>query len=501
MAQNHKKAIGIDVCRNFVNIVRLERNGTDIILTESRQVPLEKEISNSDTALAFKLLANTLKHMKLTAHLEHFPAGLCVCAWPELLQILKLPDTAPHAGIKFIQDEIRQYAVLPLKNVQTDYCVLPGNTSSENKRVLVGACQAERFSIAVKELEKIQIDVDLIEPAIISLIRACYKKTIKQEEHKNSIIILLRDDVINLCVFSGNKFDFLRTKKLDAVNSEDNPAIDTIAEQVDSILQFYELEKISQQNGWQIFINCCPDWSQSSQISEQLTKLLQRPKIEINAIGPEYTGITTNTSGVNDFSPVAAGAAMKLLDRNDSQISINLIPQEISEIRKSYKHFLMIINTAAVILMLLFLHIAHLSIKTTEARTEISKDSNPEKQADIQQLARIQEDVNSHTVQILKNINSLKEINNESTWNNWAYILVDISNRAPETVQVHNVNSRNPAAMKIEGISVNYAAVNEFVEKLAQSKFITSVQIADIKQNMQYGNGIVDYAINCVLAD
>lgn len=501
MTKNRKKVIGIDVCGNFLNVVRLERNGTDIILTDSKQVPLEKEISNGEPVSAFKPLAIALKHLKLTAHLEHCEAGLCICSYPELLQILKLPDTAPHAAIKFIQDEIRQYAVLPLKNIQMDYCVLPGNTGSENKRVLVGACQAERFSIAVKELEKIQIDVNLIEPAIISLIRACFKKIIKQEENKNTIIVLLRDDVINLCVFSGNKFDFLRTKKLDVVKSEENSAIDTIAEQVDSILQFYELEKISQQNSWQIFLSCCPHSSQNLQFIEKLKKYINRSHIEINSIGPEHIGITSSKSDIKDFSPVAVGAAMKLLDRNDSQISINMIPQEISEIRKSYKHLLMIINTAAVILMLLFLHIAQLSIKTTEARTEISKKADTESQINIQQLARIQEDVNSQTLAITKNINTLKNINHDSTWNNWAYILVEVSNRAPETVQVQNINSRNSGAMTIEGIAVNYAAVNEFVENLAQSKFITSAQLADIKQNMQYGNGIVDYSVNCDLAD
>ena len=99
----------------------------------------------------------------------------------------------------------------------------------------------------------------------------------------------------------------------------------------------------------------------------------------------------------------------------------------------------------------------------------------------------------------MKQINTLRDINKDRIWNNWAYILVDISNKAPETVQVQNIKSKNSGALTIDGIAVNYAAVNSFVEKLAGCKSVSSTQIADIKQNMHYGNGLVDFSINCTL--
>ncbi|HBG28670.1 MAG: hypothetical protein A2Y10_12010 [Planctomycetes bacterium GWF2_41_51] len=499
MNPNHKKAIGIDVCGKFVNIICLKKNGRKIILTYSKQLPLAKEIINGETGAALKSLAGTLKHLKLTKRLSHCEAGLCVCSYPELLQIFKLPDSAPQAGIKFIQDEIRQYAVLPLKNIKTDYCMLQGNMGSENRRVLVGACQPEPFAEAAKELEKIQIDVNLVEPAIVSLIRACYRKVIMQTEHKNTIFILLRDDVINLCVFNGSKFDFLRTKKIDCNNSEQNSPAEVIAEQVESVIQYYELEKASDQNKWQLFLNCCPHTSESPRMAEQLKKLTNRQNLEIYAIGPEHIGIESENKNTVDFSVVAVGAAMKLLDCNDSQISINMIPDELSEIRKSYKHFLMIINTAAVILLLLFLHIAQLSVKTAEANTEISKKSKS--RSNIPQLARVEEDVNSQTLQVTKQINILRDINKDRVWNNLANILVDISNKAPETIQFHTIESRISGKLTIDGIAVSYDAVNSFIEKLAACKSISSTQITYVKQNMLYGNGLVDFSINCTLAE
>lgn len=500
MQQNHKKVIGIDICRNFVSVVRLEKNGSKIILADSRQLPLDREMFSGDTAADFKSLANTIKKLKLTTRLAHCDAGLCICSNPELLQILKLPDSTPHANIKFIQEEIRQYAVLPLKNIQTDYCSLRGNTSSENKRVLVGACQAEPLAVTVKELEKIQVDTRLIEPAIVSLIRACYKKVIKPADKKNTMLVLLRDEVINVCVFTGQKFDFLRTKKINLNISDSAALINELAEQVESVLQFYELEKASEHNKWQIFLNCCPQSSAAGEIAETLKNSINRQNTEFSAIGPEHLNIITEGKAGANFSAVAAGAAMKLLDSNDSEISVNLIPDEISEIRKSYKHLLVIINAAAVILMLLFLHIAQLAIKTTEAKTESTNKSKLRTPANISQLARAQADANDQTLQTIKNISTLENVLNEKAWHNWAYILAEVSKKAPQTVQIQKLQSRSSATMTIEGMAINYSAVNEFIDRLATCKTISSAQLADTKQNAQYGNGLIDYSINCTLA-
>jgi len=499
MNPNHKKSIGIDVCKNYVNVVHLEKNGNAITLTDSIYLPLNTEMLNGNSAAEFKSLAGTLKKLKLAKRLEHCDAGLCVCSSPELLQILKLPDSSPHASIKFIQEEIRQYAVLPLKNIQTDYCTLHSAIGSEHKSVLVGACQTEPLSAAVKELEKIQIDINLIEPAIVSLIRACYKKIIRASDQKNTMLVLIRDDIINVCVFCGHKFDFLRTKKLNTTNSDSPALLDEIAEQIESVLQFYELERSSEQKKWQIFLSCCPRASLSGELAGQLKDRVHRQDLEISAIGAEHLNIINKNKAGNDFSAVAIGVAMKLLDSTDSEISINLIPDEISKDRKSYNHLMVIANVAAVILMLLFLHIGRLSIKTTEAKTELANKTKLYSSLNISKLAGTQADVNEQTCQITKNISDINDAIKNKGWNNWAYVLAEISLKAPNTIQIHKLQSRDSKSITIEGIAVNYAAINEFTARLTNCKTISSAQLADTKQNMQYGNGVIDYSINCTL--
>ncbi len=476
MKPHHKKVIGIDVCQNSVSVVRLERSADKILLTESRKIPFGKQIS-FDCHSDFKYLARLIKSLKLTKNLEHCDTAVCFCSSPDLLQMLRLPDSNPHNSIKYIYDEIRQYAVLPLKNRKIDYCSL---RSSDGRNVLVGACQTEPLVELAKELGKIQVDIRLIEPAILSLVRACYRKIIGLTKDKNTMLVLVRNDTVNICVFAGQMFDFLRTKKTE-------PNSTAVSEQIQSVLQYYEFEKNAHQDKWQIFIHGCD--IQKNQLQN----------VEINTITPEHLNIV-NQCNAAEFSFAAAGAAMNLLGFNDSGISINMIPDEISEIRKSNKNLLLIVNTAAVILVLLFLHIAQLAIQTSEAKAKIEKQMKIKSEIDIAQLARRQADANEQIRLMTKNIALLSKAMPDNSRINWAYAIAEISKKSPQTVQINKINLKGKNSFSIEGVAVNYAAVSDFINRLSECRTISSAQLADTKQNSQYGNGFMDFSITCAIA-
>ncbi len=498
MNPTQNKTIGIDVCKNSLNIVRLERQGEKIILTESIQIPLNIKLNASDAQTDPKVLSNAIKSLKLTKRLEHCDAALCLGSSPDLLQILKLPEATPHNIIKYIHDEIRQYAVLPLKNIKTDYCALRSTASADSKQVLVGACPTQPLVDATRELERYHIDIGSIEPAVISLIRACYRKMVCTVQEKNTMFALLGDDVLNICVFNGQKLDFLRTKKIDCDNSQSNACLQDIATQIQSVLQFYELEKTQQLNGWQIFLSCRPNASQAVSITEQLKNIIPQ-NIEVNPILPEHLNIV-NKAGNADFSAVAVGAAMKLLNADDSEISINLVPDEISEIRKSNKQLLVIINTAAAILVLLFIHIAQLGIQSSRANTEITKKTKMQSVENISNLSRAKADVNEQTARIAGSIAMLERVVPENNRTSWAYVLAEVSKNTPKNIQIQTISSMDSQSFVIEGTAVNYAAVTGFISSLSKCKTIGTAHLEDTKQNMQYGEGFIDYSINCSLA-
>jgi Tfp pilus assembly protein PilN len=496
-AQN--KTFGIDVCKNFINVVRLERHGEKIILAESLQIPFDAKTVSPDAQTDPKALAGIIKGLKLTKRLEHCDAAVCLGTSPDLLQILKLPETTPHNMIKYIHDEIRQYAVLPIKNIKMDYCALRSTlAASDGRQVLVGACPAQPLVDTVRELEKHHTDIGLIEPAIVSVIRACYRKIVCMAHEKNTMLALLADDTLHICVFNGQKLDFLRTKKIEADSADQNAYTKAIAEQIVSVVQFYELEKTQHHGAWQIFLSCRPNSSQAVAITEQLKNFTPQ-NIEINPVLPEHLNIVNKTDS-SDFSVAAVGAAMKLLKADDSEISLNMIPDEISEIRKSYKQLLVILDVAAAIFVLMFIYIAQLGIQSSKADLEIAKRNEVRSVHSLSQLSRAKADVNEQTSTIRNNLAGLEKIVPADSKVNWAYVLAEVSKKVPQTVQIQSMQSSDSQTFTIEGVAVNYSAVTNFIERLSECKTIASAQLEDTKQNAQYGQGFVDYSITCSLA-
>jgi Tfp pilus assembly PilM family ATPase len=490
-----KKAVGIDVCKDSVSVVRLERNGDIITLLGSSRIKIDK---GSDD---FKSLANAVIKSKLTSYPRHCEAGMCFCSSPELLQIINLPDPSPDAARRFIQEELKQYAVLPLKNVKIDYSYLKNTGSSEQKSVLVGASQVEPLTLVTKELTKKNVDIRAIEPAIIALIRLCYNSIIKSSGKKNVMLVLLHDDNMSLCVFSRQKFDFLRTKKFDFDISSSTEQMGAIAEQIESVVHFYEFERVSEQKEWPVFLASSCELSKAKEIAEELKKHIRHQNIEISAIEARHTDIVCEDAAVDDFSPVAAGMAMKLLDINDSGISINMLPDEISEIRKARNQLVAIANIAAVILLIIFVYIGFLTKKTSNVKDRLSQKTQAPSSIDISLLMRAQADVNDRTREVTRNINTLKNVFKNRVWRNWAFVLGEACAKAPPTIQIQEIRARDLSTIHIKGLAISYNAVNDYVNRLTSCKTISSAQLADAKQNTKYGYGMVDYLVICSLKE
>jgi Tfp pilus assembly PilM family ATPase len=492
-----KKVVGIDVSKDFVSVVRLERNLGKISLLGCSRVAIDKESLGGNGIERFKAVADAVKKSGITSYPRHCDAGLCFHSSPELLQILNPPDPSPDVTRRFIQEEIRQYAVLPLKNVQLDYCSLRSYDSSAQKSVLVGAAPIEPLTIAAKEFEKNHVDIRSIEPAAVALVRACYGKVIKPAGKKNIMLVLLHDENMSLCVFSEQRFDFLRTKKFDFDFSDPKEHIGVIAEQIESVVQFYEIEKTSEQKDWPVYLAGSFELSKAKEVVGHLKTHIHRQNIEISAIDVSDIDIISEGMKTDDFSPVAAGAAMKLLDVNDFGTGLNLLPNEICEIRTARRQLLAIINIAALIFVLIVIYMAILTKQTSSARNELIQSKQKHININIPQLIHTREDVNEATGRTAMNIETINTTLKDRTWHNWAFILNEIGTRTPQAVRIQNIESRDFSIVKINGLAINYNAIDDFISRLNSCKTINSAQLTDAKQNTQYGNSLTDYSIIC----
>ena len=391
-------------------------------------MPLDQAIINNGVVQDPAALAGVLKQLKIGGTLKHSDAVLTICAEPVLLQILNLPDSSPGEAIKFIQNEVRQYAVLPLKNIEMDYCGLK-SSDAQTKRVLVGATQTEHLSMTVKAIAKDNIKVLAIEPAVTAFIRICYDRIIKPAKEKNIILLLVRDDTLNLCVFEKQRLEFLRIKKFEACLAESQQRSSWLRSEIESVIQFHELEKETKTQGWQIFVACCPENKYSAQIAGEIKSQILRQNVEIAAFENSLIEGVIDSNDNEEISPVAAGAAMKLLDEGSSGIKLNLLPKEIVSVRKAKKEMLIIVNAAACLLILLFLYIALLSKKSINVSQHIYAKKQKQLNTNMLELVKSRKDISEKSRLAENTLAAVRRVVESRSCHNWAKLLADTGER------------------------------------------------------------------------
>lgn len=498
MKMRSKKAFGIDVCKNAISFAELQRSGQQIKVIRAGSVPLGQAIVNNGVVQDPAGLAEVLKQFKIAGTLKHSDAVLTICAEPILLQILNLPDLAPSEARKFIQNEVRQYAVLPLKNVEMDYCGLK-SSGDRPKRVLVGAAQTEHLSMTVKAIEKDNINVVAIEPAVTAFIRACYDRIIKPAKEKNIMLMLVRDDALTICVFEKQRLEFLITKKFETDIADSAQRSSWLKCEIESVIQFRELEKEAKPQGWQIFIACCPENKYSAQITQEIKSQTLRQDVEIAVVENSLMNVVMNGNDNSQIPPVAAGAAMKLLDEGSSGIKLNLLPKEIVSIKKAKNQMLIIANVAACLLVLLFLRIALLSKKSINVGQDIYAKKQKQIEVGMLKLIESKRNISEKARLAENNLATARKAVEDRSCHNWAKFLAELADIAPQTVLLENLQCKDGNIMKIDGLAVSYEAVNNFVALLGQSKRMSSVSLTSAGQSAKFGNGLIYYSIVCSL--
>jgi Tfp pilus assembly protein PilN len=494
-----KKVFGIDICKNAVSFVEMRKNGQQIKVLRCGSAPLDQTVVNNGVVQNPAALVKAMKQFKISGTFKHGNAALTICTEPVLLQILNLPDSSSGDTRKFVQNEVKQYAVLPLKNIEIDYCGLR-SSDGQAKRVLVGATQAEHLSTIVNAIEKENVDIMAVEPAVTAFIRICYDRIIKPQREKGIILLLVRDDTLSLCVFEKQGLEFLRIKNFEADIVGSQERSNWLSHEIESVIQFHELEKRSNTQGWQIFVACCPENKYSVQIVGEIKSRILRQDVEITAFENNLMGIAIKGDDNKEIPPIAAGSAMKLLGENKTTIKLNLLPKEIVSIKKAKKQLFVIVDVAAVIFLLILIQIVVLVQRSKFVSLELNQKRQYQQNINLEQLTRAQTGINKSLRQTTESVNIIKTVFDNKIWYNWTFVLAELGKDTPMTVQIQKLWAQDSSKIQIEGLAVSYDAINDFIDRLNLCKVISSAQLTGTKQNTQYGNGLIDYSISCSLA-
>jgi len=496
-------ALGIDISNGRINLALLKKNtkgGVRLLKAAAGAVPdgVIKDGNIENPAL----LASAIKKLKAANRIYSHPAAMSLVANPMLVQILDIPQNRLSNVRSFVLDEVKHYAVLPMKHAAVDFRGIRISGKPAERRVLVAATDERRVLDFAGALEKKGLDIKAIEPAWVACVRACYEKKIAGEFDTNLLFAVVHGDTVTLCLFRNETLDFVRTKRIEPNASGSDAYFGWLAEEINAIVKFYEFEVIGKSNKWKVILAADPPVPGDGALEEQAEQLgseLEAVELELAFLAGAYAGTpVANTKRGIEPSVVAVGLAMKLLDVADCDLGINLLPPRVAEAKAIEKQVLVGANVAAFIFLLMVLAVGFLNIKVEKVNKQIARQKQSLAHNDIAALKDEQTALRDECARISGRLQQLNAAMETAGALKWARIFDEISSATPQDVQITGLSSDDGSRMSLRGRARSHQAIHLFVDTLNECKRIEAVSLVRADKDGRE-EGLIRYSINCSL--
>ncbi len=492
-----KTALGIDITAKSVSLALLKKTSSGIRLVNSVSVPLSPGVIIDGRIVDHLSLSRAVRTACSSHRIKSRVSSISLCAEPSLLQILDLPRETPVNVRKYVQDEIKQYAVLPLKNIEMDYCASGSSQSTSSKQILMCAARLDEMVLCVRKLEKGCFDVRRIEPALLAYLRACYAGISSCAKDKNLLLVMVRESILTLCIFRNSNIEFLRTRKLDDLALPDSSSLShQLEREIRSVVQYYDLQVQDVKHNWEITLFGSDGEIDASLVS-RLSAELSGEQLELRIFSQQdLSHVITVGDSDDSISPVAVGLALKILEPASAGYSLNLLPKSLVDYRNANKELLLIANIAAVLLVVIFLRLGSLTSKSLQ----ISKDVDVLKQSNVEdgmrELLKSQLTIGDQLKRVKSNLLALSDTGKPERFVKWARVLAELGSNVPRNVQIQNISVTDAVSLEVEGIAVSYDAVSAFSQSLSGCSSIDSSLLNETNVDVDNG-GLVSYSITC----
>lgn len=460
------------------------------------------------------LLAKAIKQLKVKNKIRTRHAVLSMAINPVMMQILDVRDNAADNIGKFVQDEIKHYATLSMTKIASDYCGIKSPGKTDLRRAFVAATDSQKITAFVEALNKEGLNIDAIEPFPVSYIRACYEKKIAKKFEQNLVFVLLRDNILTLCVFKNQVLDFVETEQYEADKLNGDQCFRWIVKKVNELLKFYKIKLRDECDKWKVNLAISTD---NKSAKEEIDLLADRLKtgnldydfyqnnstveLEIENLEEAYLDTpVANAEHGNKFSVIAVGLAMKLLNFSNCDLNINLLQPGMIKAKPEVKHTLIIANIAAVILLFAILSVGFFNIRAKNIKKDMKQKHAGLFDSGSRPILGERAVLDEQIAKIAENYENMSTILSTNFFVRWDQILDEIRYATPEPVRILNIFSDDGLRIILKGHALSYESVHLFVQTLNESEYMKSVALVGTEKDNE-SSGLVAYSINCSLVE
>jgi hypothetical protein len=484
MLKSHT-ALGIDVSDGWITLALLARKKDGVKLMKAACAPVPDGAVKDGNITNATALAKAIKKLKSKNRIRSHRTVFSLIANPTLMQILDLPREARGNARQFVNNEVKHYAVLPIKKAAVDFCGIKTSSKSRQQQVLVVATDSQKITNAARALRREGLNIEAIEPSWIAYTRACYAKKIAGIFDTNRIFATVYDRMLTLSLFRNQRLDFVRTKRIEPFILQSEDYHKWLAEEINAVIKFYELKDPNKHNQWRVTLVTDIGAESVPATTESLSTGLGPVELEVRTL--EHTRLT-----------IAVGLAMKLLKVPGCGLNIDLLPADLIEAKVAEKQTLAMANVAAAIIFLVILSVGFLSAKVNNVNAQIMHNRQTQVNRKTPALLDEQTSLQRQTTNLSEMLDFANNILSTGTNLKWGRILEDIRQATPKSVRITALSSNDNSSMVLEGQALSYAAIYLFVDELGTCRNIESASLIGTEK-YRGSDSLVKYSVRCSL--
>ncbi len=492
-----KTALGIDISDGRINMALLRQSTKGIELLKAATAPVPDDTIKDGCIENPAKLAKAIKELRTRNKIRTRQAAVSLFARPMVLQIFDMPKRGLSNVGQFVRNELKSYVMLSGIEFASDFC-RTGSGQGLGSRLLAAATDSQNMEILAHTTNMAGLNVKIIEPLLLSYIRALYAKKIEGKFDCNVLIAILRDGALRLCVFRKQILDFVRVENISEEQARPDEIRRWLPEKINEIIQSYDVEVEDSSGIWDITVIAdCMEIPQSFEDSLRTEIKSENVQFRTGQSICQDTVVEQN-DGHEKASVVAIGLGMGLLDQNGNGLRINLVPPESAEVRSVKKQLFGTVAIIAALPLFMVLAGTGLSLTANNVKGDITQKKQADLSHDTYTLLKEQELLDTQIKQLSDIPEQLNGILGSHITMDWAGILDDIRKLTPRTVRIINLYSRDNSGMYLEGMAISYEAIHLFVKMLNSSDYISSASLAETTKE-DNTNGFIMYRIDCTL--
>jgi type IV pilus assembly protein PilM len=544
MIFGEKTVAGIDISQERISIalLKLGKNGPKLVKSVVAAVPAGA-IKDGNIADAV-LLARAIRAMKVHNRIWTNRAAVSLFAKPVITQMIEMPKQIPSNMTQFVHGEMKHCAAMPGEDIVLDYCSVGSNRRSADKKILVAAAETKKVTKLLRVLGRAGFSAEVVEPAMVSYLRAIGGKKNTSRSGCNVLVAMLRGEVLSLCVLKNGSVDFVRTKEFTNSTQEESPDacpafgkawdanleecrdcaevypdeyaeckkltlegnIDSndldgwLAVELSEVVRFYDIEVHDNPSKWEITVFV--DAEQSPEVIEKYIKSkIQAEHLQVRTIEDAYMDTPVDgleTSNSEKPSPVAVGLAVNLLVAQRDDVRLNLMPPQIAQIKDAKRDVLVVATVVAALVLLMVLAVAAPAYMTKKVSGNIAAKAAQASVHNADKMIEKNQYLDTRLEALSGRLDSIAKISASHNDVNWIQLFANIRNAAPASVRIVSFSCPDGQKVQINGLALSDDAVNLFVSMLEKSADISTVTL--LESSKQEGQkGYINYKISCKL--